>query len=73
VTAWNAGKMIGFASYVNPPAGSGVVGSHAYAVTSYNAAAQTITLFNPWGIHYGQITMNWAQIQANFQYFDRTV
>jgi hypothetical protein len=73
VTAYNGGKMIGFASYANPPAGSPVVGSHAYAVVGYNAANQTVTLFNPWGIQYGLITMSWSQIQANFQYFDRTV
>jgi hypothetical protein len=73
VNAYNGGKMIGFASYANPPAGSGVVGSHAYAVVGYNAANQTVTLFNPWGIQYGLITMSWSQIQANFQYFDRTV
>ncbi|MEX2317227.1 MAG: C2 family cysteine protease [Pirellulales bacterium] len=73
VNAYNAGKMIGFASYQTPPAGSGVVGSHAYAVVGYNAAAQTVTLFNPWGTEYGLLTLNWSQIQANFQYFDRTV
>jgi hypothetical protein len=72
VNAYNAGKMIGFASFTTPPAGSGVVGSHAYAVVGYNAAAQTVTLFNPWGTEYGLLTLNWSQIQANFMYFDRT-
>jgi hypothetical protein len=73
VTAWNGGKAIGFASPSNPEPGSGVVKDHAYAVVGYNAAAQTIILFNPWGIQYELLTMNWAQIQANFQYFGRTV
>jgi hypothetical protein len=73
VNAYNAGKLIGFASFQTPPSGSGVVGSHAYAVVGYNAAAQTVTLFNPWGIEYGLLTLNWSQIQANFSYFDRTV
>jgi hypothetical protein len=73
VNAYNGGKMIGFASYANPPAGSGIVGSHAYAVVGYNATNQTVTLFNPWGIQHGLITMTWSQIQTNFQYFDRTV
>ena len=54
------------------PASSSVVGSHAYAVVGYNAQNQTVTLFNPWGIQYGLLTMSWSQIQANFQYFDRT-
>ena len=64
--------MIGFASYASPPSSS-VVGSHAYAVVGYNATNQTVTLFNPWGIQHGLLTLSWTQIQANFQYFDRTV
>jgi hypothetical protein len=58
---------------VTPASGSGIVGSHAYAVVGYNANNQTVTLFNPWGIEYGLVTMTWAQIQQNFSYFDRTV
>ena len=65
--------MIGFASYANPASGSGVVGSHAYAVVSYNAFDQTVTLFNPWGTEYGLITLSWNRCKQNFQYFDRTV
>jgi hypothetical protein len=72
VTAFNAGKMIGFASKSAPAAGSGVVGGHAYGVVSYNAANQTVTFFNPWGTQYPQLTLTWAQIQQNFDYFDRT-
>ena len=72
VTAWNAGKSIGFASKQTTPAGSGVVGSHAYAVVGYNATNQTVTLFNPWGTEYATLTLTWTQIQASFQYFDRT-
>jgi hypothetical protein len=72
VSAFNAGKSIGFASKTTP-ASSSVVGSHAYAVVGYNAANQTVTLFNPWGVEYGLITMTWADIQGSFSYFDRTV
>jgi hypothetical protein len=72
VTAYNQGKMIGFAS-MQTPASTSVVGSHAYAVVGYDAVNQTITLFNPWGIEYGLVTMTWAQIGQNFSYFDRTV
>lgn len=71
VTAWNQGKSIGFASK-STPASSTVVGGHAYAVVGYNAANQTVTLFNPWGIQYGLLTLSWSQIKANFDYFDRT-
>jgi hypothetical protein len=72
VSAFNSGQLIGFASRT-APASPTVAPSHAYAVAGYNAATQTVTLFNPWGIQYGLITMNWGQIQANFAYFDRTV
>jgi hypothetical protein len=72
VNAFNQGKSIGFASK-SMPASSQVVGGHAYAVVGYNAANQTITLFNPWGVEYGLVTMTWAEIQGSFQYFDRTV
>jgi Calpain family cysteine protease len=71
VNAYNAGKLIGFASKSNPTS-SKVVGGHAYAVVGYNAANGTVTLFNPWGVEYGLVTMTWAEIQANFYYFDRT-
>jgi hypothetical protein len=73
VNAFNQGKLIGFASKPTPAAGSGVVGNHAYAVVGYNANNQTITLYNPWGPEYGLVVMSWSQIQANFNYFDRTV
>jgi Calpain family cysteine protease len=72
VTAWNQGKSIGFASKSNPASGSGVVGGHAYAVVGYNSVNQTVTLFNPWGVQYPQLTLSWSQIQSNFDYFDRT-
>jgi hypothetical protein len=72
VSAFNAGKLIGFGSKSSPAAGSGVVGSHAYAMVSYNTSMQSVTLYNPWGPEYGTITLTWAQGGANFWYFDRT-
>jgi hypothetical protein len=72
VTAWNAGKMIGFASKTTPVSGSGVVGSHAYTVLNCNSAAQTVTLYNPWGPNYATLTLTWAQVGQNYSYFDRT-
>ena len=53
VTAFNAGKSIGFASK-SAPASNTVVGNHAYTVLSYNAANQTVTLYNPWGTSYSR-------------------
>ncbi len=67
--AVSAGKLICLISYTNAPA---VVQNHAYAVVSYDAAAGTVTLFNPWGLEYGLLTLTWSQVQLNFQYFDRT-
>lgn len=71
VTAFNQGKMIGFAS-MSTPASNQVVGGHAYAVVGYDATNQTVTLFNPWGTQYGLVTMTWSQIQGSYAYFDRT-
>ena len=77
VSAYNAGKLIGFASHSTPASGSGVVGGHAYAVMGYNASNQTLTLYNPWGLNNGSapalVTMTWSQIQQSFAYFDYTV
>lgn len=72
VDAYNQGKLIGFSS-MRTPASTSVVGDHAYAVVQYDAALQTITLFNPWGIQHGLLTMSWAEIQGNFSYYDRTM
>jgi hypothetical protein len=72
VTAFNNGKLIGFASKSSPAAGSGVVGSHAYAMVGYNTSNQSVTLYNPWGPEYGTITLTWSQVGASFWYFDRT-
>ncbi|HVT30378.1 MAG TPA: C2 family cysteine protease [Lacipirellulaceae bacterium] len=72
VNAYNQNELIGFASGATPGSSS-VVANHAYAVVDYDATNQTVTLFNPWGIQVGLITMDWTQIQANFLYFDQTV
>lgn len=72
VAAYNQGKLIGFSSN-RAPASSSVVGDHSYAVVQYDAANQTVTLFNPWGIQNGLLTLTWSEIQSNFSYFDRTV
>lgn len=71
VDAYNQGKMIAFSSKAAPTSPD-VVKNHAYAVISYDAENQTITMFNPWGIQAGLLTMTWAEIQGSFSYFDRT-
>jgi hypothetical protein len=49
-----------------------LVPHHTYAVTGYNAATHTVTLFNPWttggedGVKYGSFTINWNDFVANF-------
>jgi hypothetical protein len=51
-----------------PNAANGLVGSHAYIVTGYNAGTGTFDLFNPWGnTHPGALT--WSQIQANCDFY----
>jgi hypothetical protein len=70
-SAFNGGKLICLITYASPPM-SGIVGNHAYAVVSYDAAAHTVTLYNPWGAGFGLTTLSWAQVQQNFSYFDRT-
>jgi hypothetical protein len=74
--AFNSGKSIAFGSKGNPANTNLVVGGHAYAVTSVNTTQRTVTLFNPWGLNNGHdsglITLTWAQVQANFTWYDRT-
>jgi hypothetical protein len=42
----------------------GLYGSHAYAVTAYNASTNTFTLYNPWGFDQpGQLT--WSQLVSD--------
>ncbi|MBL8827135.1 MAG: hypothetical protein JNM18_09125 [Planctomycetaceae bacterium] len=76
INAFNSGALVGFASKFSGPVSQGVVRGHAYVMTAYNAATQTVTLFNPWGeggSTPATLTMNITQLQANFLYFDRTI
>ncbi len=77
VSAYNSGNLLEFGSKSSPTL-STVVGDHAYAVVGYDAKSQTVTLFNPWGINNGSsepglVTLTWAQVQANFAYYDRVI
>ncbi len=72
--AFAAGKMVGFASTSSPSLKS-VVGNHQYVLTSVDSKAQTVTLFNPWGINNGSapglVTLTMTQLKANYSYWDR--
>lgn len=56
----NSGRMLtaGFVS----GGGFGVVDSHAYTISSYNAATGLFRLHNPWGHSHADVT--WDQLQA---------
>ena len=71
VASWTAGALMGFAS-LSAPLLSSVVSNHAYAVVDYNSTLQKFTLFNPWGISYGLLTLSWSDIKASFAYYDKT-
>lgn len=64
-SAFDAGKAITFCTPDNPP-NEDVIGNHCYIMVGYNATTQTITLRNPWGGSNANITLSFAQIQANF-------
>jgi hypothetical protein len=58
------------------PSSSQIVGGHAYSLIGYNADTKLFTLFNPWGVNNGSqypgiVTMTFAQLQANFYYWDK--
>jgi hypothetical protein len=66
VAAVNANKAVAYATNNNP--GNGMVGPHAYMVTSYNAATDRFQLYNPWGsTHPGPLT--YAQLRTSGQCF----
>jgi hypothetical protein len=66
ISALSAGRAVtlGTKTTVN----SGLVGSHAYVVTGYNAATDRFTVFNPWGSTHPE-PLTWAQLQANCTMF----
>jgi hypothetical protein len=49
-------------------AGSGIVNSHAYTITSYNAVTDMFFLRNPWGTSHVSVT--WDQLIANQAIFN---
>lgn len=74
-TAFDTGKLVGFAS-TNSPTNTTIVGGHQYVAVSYNATQKTVTMFNPWGVNNGSaypglITLSWTSLTGNFSYWDR--
>lgn len=74
-TAFDGGKLVGFATTTDPVA-SNLVGGHQYVAISYNATARSVTLFNPWGLNNGSaysglVTLSWTSLAGNFSYWDR--
>ena len=66
VAAVNANKAVTYGSKSNP--GNGMVGPHAYMVTSYDASTDKFQLYNPWGSsHPGPLT--YAQLRTSGQCF----
>ena len=61
-TAYNAGAFIALSSALTP-ASPNIVGNHAYALVSYDATTQILTLYNPWG---SLVTIAWADVSSNF-------
>jgi hypothetical protein len=71
--AFNAGKLIGFAS-TQDPANANIVGNHQYVVVGYNATTKVVTLFNPWGINNGSqypglVQLSLSQLTDSFDYW----
>ena len=65
---WQADKLV-LLSTGAAPAGSYLASDHCYAMVGYNAASNTpITLFNPWGITYGQPSVSASQLSTSFQF-----
>ncbi len=76
---WKQGNLLVLTT-VDRPADRSIVGYHAYAVVNFNAANDTYTLFNPWGVNGGYtsatspfypgfITIKGSQLAANFDGF----
>jgi hypothetical protein len=70
--AWSAGQelLVGTAGV----AAGNIVADHMFEVTGYNAAAETLTLHNPWGSGYsGPLAMNFTESLAALAGADCTV
>ena len=71
VSTWNAGECVCLQTPVNEP-NPNIIPNHDYIEVSYDAATDSVTLMNPWGIDAGLTVETWPQVQIDFQTFDRT-
>lgn len=67
INSLNGGAAVTIGTTENASAG-GLVGSHAYVVTSYNAVADTFSFYNPWSTQH-PTALTWNQMQGQFSYF----
>ena len=68
VSRWLGGALMAFGS---SSSATEVYANHAYAVLDYTAGI--FKLFNPWGIGYGLLELDWETILNNFTEVDYTV
>lgn len=67
INALGAGHTVTLGTNSNASAG-GLVGSHAYVVTAYNATTDSFTLYNPWSTQH-PTPLNWSQLQGHTSAF----
>jgi hypothetical protein len=66
--AWQANKLVVLSTGAAPP-GSNLVSQHAYAMVGYNSTSATpVTLFNPWGITFGQVSVSPSTLTTSFEF-----
>jgi hypothetical protein len=70
VTDFQHGEAINLATK-NHGTAENIVNDHSYAMIGYDAEAQTITLYNPWGVDNGTsfpgvVTLTWSEVVHSF-------
>jgi hypothetical protein len=66
INALAANQAVTCGTYTN--AGNGLVGNHAYMISSYNSGTGKFQLYNPWG-SYQPGPLTYAQLRTNVQCF----
>lgn len=67
INSLNSGLAVTIGTTQGANAG-GLVGSHAYVVTSYNATTDAFSFFNPWNTSHPS-ALTWNQMQGQTSYF----
>jgi len=63
---WSVGALMTLSSRQSPQ-DSRVRGHHAYAIVGYDAVTKMVSIFNPWGIGYGLLTLSLKAVSQNFK------